>query len=62
MRFGWLAAAGIALTAAAPVFSQDGAETKVPAFQAKDWIQHDGMTDYADFAGQVLLLESWATT
>ena len=68
MRHGWLAAGLIALAGSVGLVSaaaaQEGAALvgkDAPDIQTKEWINSDGRTAIADFKGEVVLIESWAT-
>ena len=66
----FLGAALLALATTAPLsaWSQDAApKTAVkgqaaPDIEVGDWINGDGRTSLADFRGEVVFLEFWATT
>lgn len=66
----FLGAALLALATAAPVaaYPQETAPTTAvtgrpaPDIEVGDWINGDGRTSLADFRGEVVVLEFWATT
>lgn len=65
----FLAATALALVTAAPyvAFTQETGQTvavvgkPAPDIQVNDWINGDGRTSLADFKGEVVFLELWAT-
>jgi hypothetical protein len=70
MRFGWTTAALLAVGATFATVAATAQDTETtgekattgPEFQARDWLGGDGAFSKADFKGQVVLLEAWATT
>lgn len=57
MRRAWLLA-GLLGMAGAPALAQDGGAGDV---SAQEWLNSDGRTSLADFRGQVVLVEQFAT-
>ena len=59
---GWLAGL-LLLAGAAPALAQDKnlVGQDAPDISTKEWINSDGRTSIADFRGEVVLIESWAT-
>lgn len=70
MNKGWLLAAALVFGFAAPAMAH-GTEAceeegclvgkDAPEIQTKEWIGSDGRTTLADFKGEAVLIEAWAT-
>jgi hypothetical protein len=55
-------AAGSAAVQASPLEEPTSLVGKeAPEIQTKEWINGDGRTSIADFRGEVVLIEAWAT-
>ncbi|MCK6479875.1 MAG: hypothetical protein L6R43_06925 [Planctomycetes bacterium] len=63
MRLGWLFAAALLAAGAVPALAQDKnlVGQDAPEIQTKEWINGDGRSAIADFKGEVVLIEAWAT-
>ncbi len=64
MKSAWLAAGLLALLGSA-ANAQDGGSSLVgreaPEISTPEWMNGDGRTAIADFRGEVVLIEAWAT-
>lgn len=60
-----MTAALLLLASASPAVAQDGAPSlvgqKAPELQTREWLNSDGRTRIADYAGEVVLVEAFAT-
>ena len=64
MKLGWLALGLLGLLGRTPVMAQDGPSLvgqDAPEISTKEWINSDGRSAIADFKGEVVLIEEWAT-